>query len=60
MCYKNNAVTPPGLEPRLAVPKTDVLPLHHGAIMVVLLLERKDKPKSSLCKVSGIFFLEKY
>ncbi len=25
-------VTPPGFEPRLAAPKTDVLPLHHGAI----------------------------
>ncbi len=32
MCYKNNTVTPPGLEPRLTVPKTGVLPLHHGAI----------------------------
>lgn len=27
-------VTPPGFEPRQAVPKTDVLPLHHGAIEV--------------------------
>ena len=25
-------VTPPGFEPRQAVPKTDVLPLHHEAI----------------------------
>ena len=25
-------VVPPGLEPRLAEPKSDVLPLHHGTI----------------------------
>ena len=24
-------VAPPGLEPEMSVPKTDVLPLHHGA-----------------------------
>lgn len=30
--FKISIVTPPGLEPELTVPKTGVLPLHHGAI----------------------------
>ena len=29
-------VPPPGLEPRLRVPKTRVLPLHHGGIVVTV------------------------
>ena len=29
-----SSVTPPGFEPELTVPKTGVLPLHHGAIEV--------------------------
>ena len=28
--YTLYIVVPPGLEPRLAEPKSDVLPLHHG------------------------------
>ena len=27
-------VVPPGFEPRLAEPKSDVLPLHHGTILI--------------------------
>ena len=32
---KSTCVTPPGFEPRQAVPKTDVLPLHHEAIKIL-------------------------
>ena len=34
MNKKSLYVTPPGFEPRLAEPKSDVLPLHHEAMLL--------------------------
>ena len=35
----SSIAAPPGLEPRMLVPKTKVLPLHYGAMVLVMGLE---------------------
>ncbi len=33
---------PQGFEPRISVPKTDVIPLHHGPILVAYITKKKN------------------
>ena len=33
---------PQGFEPRISVPKTDVIPLHHGPILISYITKKKN------------------
>ncbi len=33
---------PQGFEPRISGPKTDVIPLHHGPILVAYIIKKKN------------------
>lgn len=67
MNKKSLCVTPPGFEPRLAEPKSDVLPLHHEAMLFkasanidFFLITPKIKQQIQSISVRQYQFLQRY